>query len=119
MAVMSARVHDAWAGRRIRFAGLFLDRERIHVGPERDARAGLLWIEGRDDACTRDAGFDGHPWEVGEAGCYRFGRALLVVSQFGMSVKIMSECDEFIDKRVKQIVYGVHHIFRERRLAGV
>jgi hypothetical protein len=95
MRVVAAGVHhaDGLAAegrrglRRERQIAAFGHRQRVHVGAQRDARAGLAALEHRDHAGGGDAGLHLEA-ELAEVLRDQLRRANLAVAQFGMLVDV-------------------------------
>jgi hypothetical protein len=92
MSVMAAGVHHAGVLRSERKAGLFGDREGVHVRPERDQAPLSLAGDVRQDAGPADpAGIEA---ELGEPPLDPLGGPRLVPARFGMAVEFATNGDQ-------------------------
>ena len=115
MGVVPAGVHRA-----VVFGGelevvLLLNRERVHVGAERERRARLRPLDLGDDAGLGDARLYGYAVERAERFGDECGRLVLLECEFGLPVEAAAERDDLVEKVG---VEGLDAVFHRRRRVG-
>ncbi len=91
--VVAAGVHLAVDGARIGQAGLLVDRQRVHVGTDRERGSGPPALDRADDTGARDARpvRDAEPRQLA---CHDARGADLLEGEFGMGVEVAADGDQ-------------------------
>jgi hypothetical protein len=92
VAVMAAGMHDALMRRGVRAAGLLLDRQRIHVGAQRDGALAAAATQRADHAGPGEAAID-RDAESGERRGDEIGCPVLLEGHLRMGMDIVSPRD--------------------------
>ena len=95
VAVVAAGVHHALVAAGVGKAGLFVDRQRVHVGAQAELALAVAAPKASDDARAAESAFD-LVAPFAELGRHQFRGAVLVESQFGVVVDVTTQADEFI-----------------------
>ena len=90
VAVVAAGMHTARIFRSVGQAGVFEDRQRVHVGAQGDglSRPVLPALDDPDNPGATDAGDDLVAAEIPQFGGDRLGGAEYVLEQFGMLMQV-------------------------------
>ncbi len=91
--VVAAGMHQAGLRAGERQAGLLLDRQRVHVGADRQHRARAAALDQADDAGLADAGLVGDA-ETGQFARDHAGGADLLEAELGVGVDIAADLDQ-------------------------
>ena len=106
MSVVAAGVHHARTGGRISDVVLLFDRQRVHVGAERDRALAASRAQSADHAGAGDAAMHLDP-ELLELRGDEIRGAMLLESQLRMGVQIMPPRDHVLVQVGDAVVHGV------------
>jgi hypothetical protein len=108
-------MHRAGRRRAVRSASLFVDSQRIHVGPERDRPVAVPLAQSSDHPGATNALDDLVQPELAQLRSDKSGSSALLESELRMGVKISPPLRHFVDQGV--LVQG-HQKCSHSRFAG-
>ena len=104
--------------RRERQPSVFGDRQRVHVGAQRDARAGMRAAQDAADAGRRDAGAHVLEAERTQVLRHQRGGTRLVLPEFWMGVEVAAPRDDVVVHAGGQVVEGLRRQRLRRQRGG-
>ena len=108
--IVAARMHHARVGRRVRYAGGFGDRQRIHVRAQPDRSVGRSPCQRRNHPMTAHAGHERYP-QFAQLRLHEQGRFLLLQRQLRVRMQVSAPSGQ-------GLVEGFFHAFPPKPTGG-